>query len=161
MTDPYEILGVSKSASQEEIKKSYRKQAKKYHPDLNPGNKEAEKKFKAISHAFDQIGTPEARGKFDRGETDEQKQHQYEEYMKGQGERRKSYYNTQQDGGRYSYSFGDDIGGADFFENLFAGNSLNLSSPVFLETFFSFSDPGILNGAHGRSDAFQQLINQA
>lgn len=115
MTDPYEILGVSKTATLDEIKKSYRKLAKKYHPDLNPGNKEAEKKFKAVNHAFDQIGTEESRSKFDRGETDEQQQKQYEDYMKN----RRSYYNTQQDGGRYSYSFGDDIGGADFFENLF------------------------------------------
>lgn len=118
--DPYVLLGVVKTADQEEIKKAYRKLAKKYHPDLNPGNKEAEKKFKAVNHAFDQIGTPEARKKFDRGESDEQKQQQYEEFMKNQGQRQ-SYYNTQQEAGRYSYSFGEDIGGADFFENLFGG----------------------------------------
>lgn len=118
MTDPYEVLGISKTASLEEIKKSYRKLAKKYHPDLNPGNKEAEKKFKAASHAFDQIGTTEARAKFDRGETSEQQQHQYDEFMKNQGQRQ-SYHNSQQNGGRYSYSFGEDMGGEDFFENLF------------------------------------------
>jgi DnaJ-class molecular chaperone len=119
MMDPYEVLGVSKTATAEEIKKSYRKLAKKYHPDLNPGNKEAEKKFKAASHSFDLIGTPEAKAKFDRGETDEQQQRQYDEYMKGQRGRDESYYNSQKNGGRYSYSFGEDIGGADFFENLF------------------------------------------
>lgn len=118
MTDPYEILGIQKTASLEEIKKSYRKLAKKYHPDLNPGNKEAEKKFKEASHAFDQIGTAEARAKFDRGETSEQQQHQYDEYMKNQGQRQ-SYHSSQQNGGRYSYSFGEDMGGEDFFENLF------------------------------------------
>jgi curved DNA-binding protein len=117
MKNPYEILGLHQSASQDEIKKSYRKLVKKYHPDLNPGNKEAEKKFKEVSHAFDLIGTTEAKAKFDRGETDEQQQHQYEEFMKGR--KRPSYHQTQSDGGRYSYSFGDDIGGADFFENLF------------------------------------------
>lgn len=111
MTDPYAVLGVNKSASQEEIKKHYRKIAKKYHPDLNPGNKEAEKKFKEASHAYDQIGTVEARHKFDRGETDEQKRHEYEQQQ--------NYYNTQQKQGRYSYSFGEDLGGDDFFENLF------------------------------------------
>lgn len=119
MTDPYTILGVSKSSTLDEIKKSYRKLAKKYHPDLNPGNKEAEKKFKEISHAFDLIGTNESRAKFDRGETDEQQQKQYEEYMKSQGRRGQTFHDSQKGGGRYSYSFGDDIGGDDFFENLF------------------------------------------
>lgn len=118
MFDPYAILGVSKDASQEEIKKKYRKLAKKYHPDLNPGNKEAEKKFKEVSHAFDLIGTSEARAKFDRGETDEQMQQKYEEFSQGR-KNRSTFYNTQQDGGRYSYSFADDLGGEDFFENLF------------------------------------------
>lgn len=112
MNDPYQILGVSKTADQDEIKKSYRKLAKKYHPDLNPGNKEAEKKFKAVSHAFDQIGTAEARAKFDRGEEFEQ------QYQNRGGP---SFYDTQHDGGRYSYSFGEEMGGADFFENLFGG----------------------------------------
>lgn len=119
MTDPYEVLGVSKTASIEEIKKSYRKLAKKFHPDLNPGNKEAEKKFKAISHAFDQVGTAEAKAKFDRGETDEQQQKQYDDFMKQQRGRGESFHSTQKNGGRYSYSFGEDFGGADFFENLF------------------------------------------
>jgi DnaJ-class molecular chaperone len=120
MTDPYTILGVSKNSSVDEIKKSYRKLAKKYHPDLNPGNKEAEKKFKEISHAFDLIGTAENRAKFDRGETDEQQQKQYEEHMKSQGRRGQTFHDSQKGGGRYSYSFGDDVGGDDFFENLFS-----------------------------------------
>lgn len=120
MKDPYQSLGLNKQASQEDIKKSFRKLAKKYHPDLNPGNKEAEIKFKEVSHAFDLIGTPEARAKFDRGETDEQQQKQYEEFM-NRKKGKPSYYDTQHDGGRYSYSFGEDIGGADFFENLFGG----------------------------------------
>lgn len=65
MIDPYKILGVTKKSSIEEIKKSYRKLAKKYHPDVNPNNKEAEKKFKDISNAYDLIGTTEAKVKFD------------------------------------------------------------------------------------------------
>ncbi len=127
MKDPYEILGVEKNATQEEIKKSYRKHAKKHHPDLNPGNKEAEKKFKEYSHAFDQIGTAEARAKFDRGETDEQQRQQYEEFMRNQGQRQ-SYHKTQQAGGRYSYSFGDEFGGEGFFENLFGAGRRSRSS---------------------------------
>lgn len=69
-TDPYTILGVAKTASQDEIRKAYRKLAKKYHPDLNPGNKEAEEKFKAISVANELLSDPEKRARFDRGEID-------------------------------------------------------------------------------------------
>lgn len=122
MTDPYQILAVSSAASLEEIKSAYRKLAKKYHPDLNPGNKEAEQKFKDIQHAFDLIGTAEARAKWDRGETDEQKQKQYEDFMRNQGQGRRqrpSYSHTQDQGGRYSYSFGEEMGDDDIFSSIF------------------------------------------
>ena len=63
--DYYGILGVDKKASQEEIKKAYRKLAKKYHPDANPGNKEAEEKFKDISEAYEVLGDEEKRKQYD------------------------------------------------------------------------------------------------
>jgi DnaJ-class molecular chaperone len=107
--DPYAVLGVSKDAAQEDIKKAYRKLAKKFHPDLNPGNQEAEKKFKEVSHAFDLIGTPENRGKFDRGETEEPHTGRPGGY----------YYQSQDPGGRYTHSFGEDFADEDFFEQLF------------------------------------------
>ena len=119
MTDPYKVLGVSKTSSIDDIKKSYRKLAKKFHPDLNPGNKEAEKRFKEISHSFDLIGTAENKAKFDRGETDEQQQKQYDEFTKKQGRRKGAFHQSQRDGGRYAHSFGENFGGSDFFENLF------------------------------------------
>lgn len=65
-TDYYQILGVDKKASQEEIKKAYRKLAKKYHPDKNPGNKEAENKFKQINEANEVLFDPEKRKKYDQ-----------------------------------------------------------------------------------------------
>jgi DnaJ-class molecular chaperone len=78
MKDPYKILGVNKNASLEDIKKAYRVLAKKHHPDLNPGSKEAEKKFKEISNAYDLIGTEESKAKFDRGESDIPPQNNYQ-----------------------------------------------------------------------------------
>lgn len=72
MTDPYETLGVSKTASAEEIQKAYRQLAKKLHPDLNPGDKSAEEKFKDVSAAYDLLGDAEKRGRYDRGEIDAQ-----------------------------------------------------------------------------------------
>jgi len=63
--DYYEILGVKKSASQEEIKKAYRKLARKYHPDLNPNDKEAERRFKSISEAYAVLGDAKKRKEYD------------------------------------------------------------------------------------------------
>lgn len=68
--DPYQTLGVSKDASQEEIQKAYRKLAKKHHPDINPGNKQAEEQFKDVAAAYDLLGDAEKRARFDRGEID-------------------------------------------------------------------------------------------
>lgn len=123
MKDPYKILGLSTGASLDEIKKAYRKLAKKYHPDLNPGNKEAESKFKDISHAFDQIGTEDAKAKFDRGETDEHRQHQYDQYQEQY--RRAQENRARADTHRYSSNFADGFGDGneDLFESLFGKRS--------------------------------------
>lgn len=129
MNDPYLILGVNKTSSLGEIKEAYKKLARKYHPDLNPGKKESEEKFKEVSHAFDLIGTAEAKSKFDSGETDEQKQQQYEEFMKNRGRHRgPTYKETQDKGGRYSYEYAsgmDDDIFASFFRKSQSQNSGN------------------------------------
>lgn len=70
MRDPYDILGVSKSASEAEIKKAFRTLAKKHHPDTHPGDAGAAKRFQEISAAYDILGDKEKRAKFDRGEID-------------------------------------------------------------------------------------------
>ncbi|MEO9971753.1 MAG: DnaJ C-terminal domain-containing protein [Hyphomonadaceae bacterium] len=69
-TDPYAILGVSKSADDDEIKRAYRKKAKALHPDLHPGDKAKAEAFKRASSAFDILGNQDKRRKFDRGEID-------------------------------------------------------------------------------------------
>jgi molecular chaperone DnaJ len=64
--DPYEILGISKNASKDEIKKAYRKMARKYHPDANPGDESAETKFKEVSEAYSILSDPQQRAAYDR-----------------------------------------------------------------------------------------------
>lgn len=82
MNDPYAVLGVDKTAAAADIQKAYRKLAKKLHPDLNPGDKSAEEKFKEVAAAYDVIGDAEKRKRFDNGEIDASgaerpQQHQY------------------------------------------------------------------------------------
>jgi DnaJ-class molecular chaperone len=69
--NPYEVLGVKKEANADEIRTAYRALAKKHHPDLNPGNKQAEARFKEIASAYDLLSDAEKRARFDRGEIDE------------------------------------------------------------------------------------------
>ncbi|MDA7947012.1 MAG: J domain-containing protein [Hyphomicrobiaceae bacterium] len=79
--DPYDVLGLKKDASQDDIRKTYRKLAKKFHPDLNPGDTAAEERFKEISGAFAVLGDEDKRKRYDAGELDEtgaeRPEHQY------------------------------------------------------------------------------------
>lgn len=81
MKDPYDILGVAKDADDKAVQAAYRKLAKQYHPDLNPGNREAEETFKDVSAAYDLLGDADKRKRFDAGEIDasgaERPEHQY------------------------------------------------------------------------------------
>jgi DnaJ-class molecular chaperone len=86
MANPYETLGVAPNASQDDIRRAYRKAAKETHPDLNPGKPEAEDRFKEINAAYDIIGDPDKRKRYDAGEIDETgaerqpERHFYREY---------------------------------------------------------------------------------
>ncbi len=86
MANPYETLGVAPNASQDDIRKAYRKAAKETHPDLNPGKPEAEKRFKEINAAYDIVGDADKRKRYDAGEIDETgaerqpERHFYREY---------------------------------------------------------------------------------
>jgi curved DNA-binding protein len=64
--DYYQVLGVTKSATDKEIKSAFRRLAQQYHPDKNPGNKRSEDKFKEINEAYEVLGDPQKRAKYDR-----------------------------------------------------------------------------------------------
>jgi DnaJ-class molecular chaperone len=123
--DPYEILGVPKSATDDEIKKAYRKLAKKYHPDLNPNNKKAEQEFKKISSAYELIGTKEAREKFERGSFNESADSSF-----GSGRPGPFYHESQDAGGRYTHYFeGNDEDMLRSFFSGFAGKGGHMDMP--------------------------------
>lgn len=91
--DPYKVLGVKKDAAQDDIRKAYRKLAKELHPDLNPGDKKAEERFKKVAAAYGILGDPEKRARFDKGEIDASgaerpEQRFYREYAETPGGRR-------------------------------------------------------------------------
>jgi len=114
--DYYKILGVSKNASEKDIKKAYRKLARKYHPDLNPNDKVAEKKFKEINEANEVLSDSENREKYDQYGEHWQNAEAYEKAKQQQQYSRQ--YSTQGDFGGYSE---EDFSG--FFESMFGGRS--------------------------------------
>ena len=106
MSDYYEILGVSKNATQDEIKKAYRTLAFKYHPDRNPDNPEAEEKFKQISAAYDTLGDEGKRRDYDLGG-----------YQSGSN----PYSNQSQYQRQYQYTYSNPFGTDDSYWQWFTG----------------------------------------
>lgn len=109
--DYYSVLGVPKDASDDAIKKAYRKLARKHHPDLNPNDQEANKKFQQINEANEVLSDPEKRKKYDQYGKDWQHADQFEEAQRQQ-QSRQAY--GQSAGGTGDYDFSDGFGGADF-----------------------------------------------
>lgn len=108
--DYYKILGISKDAGIEDIKKAYRKLAVKYHPDKNPGNKQAEEKFKEVNEANDVLSDPEKRKKYDRfGEN-------WQQFEKAEG------FGTQ---GHYGAGHGNQTMNEEDFQNMFGGGNFS------------------------------------
>ncbi|MCG5241702.1 DnaJ C-terminal domain-containing protein [Azospirillum doebereinerae] len=116
--DPYSVLGVSRSASAEDIKKAYRKLAKQHHPDLKPGDAANEERFKEISAAYTLLSDTEKRAKFDRGEIDSSGQDRHAGFgSRSHAGRGRAYSGNADD------SFFSSTGGAgdDWFSDLFGG----------------------------------------
>src|SRR5579875_1288239 len=115
--DYYKVLGVGKNASEEDIKKAYRKLARKLHPDLNPKDKEANRKFQEINEANDVLSDPEKRKKYDAYGENWQHAEQFEQ-ARQQQQRRQQQQPFGEDF-EYHYSEGEEGGFSDFFESLF------------------------------------------
>jgi len=114
--DYYKVLGIDKKASPSEIKKAFRALAVKHHPDKNPGNKEAEEKFKLANEANEVLSNPEKRKKYD--ELGDNWQHYEQSKNQGSG----TYSDNA--GGRHYYDGGDAFGDfSDFFEQFFSGKA--------------------------------------
>lgn len=127
--DYYKTLGVAKNASAEDIKKAYRKLARKLHPDVNPNDKEAHKKFQQINEAHEVLSDSEKRKKYDQYGENWKHADQYEQARQQQQQHAGGGFGGFGGGGfgsnfggeEYTYSGGEEGGFSDFFESLFGG----------------------------------------
>ena len=131
--DYYQTLGISKTATEGEIKKAYRKLARKFHPDVNPNDKEANKKFQQINEANEVLSDAEKRKKYDQYGENWKHADQYEA-QRQQGQQGGQFGGFGGGGrgyGDYTYSGGGGEGGfSDFFESLFGGGGGRRSQPA-------------------------------
>ncbi|MBX4936209.1 DnaJ C-terminal domain-containing protein [Rhizobium binae] len=136
--DPYELLGVKRDATQKDIQSAFRKLAKKLHPDLNPGDKHAEDRFKEISTAYEILSDEEKRGRFDLGEID----------MSGAERAQRSYYRD------YASSSGPD----DPYHNSAGFADFGDADDIFAN-FFSRRTGGGRSRSHGQDRRFSMEVD--
>lgn len=144
MNDLYEVLGVSKTAGQDEIKKAYRNLAFKYHPDRNPGDKSAEEKFKEITAAYDVLGDPAKRAQYDRY---------------GSNSYQQSYGNSQSYGGQQSYGEQYDQNDDPFWQWANYGSQNNYTNQNRYYRYYS-SESGRTESPLSKKESFVLLIQK-
>lgn len=135
MRDPYAVLGVKKDASAEEIKSAFRRIAKRLHPDVNPGDKDVERRFKEVNAAYDLLSDADKRRRFDRGEID----------ADGKEKMRAGGFHP----GGFGGAARGRAGGGDPFESDFARSSRRFGDDLFSELFETFGGGG---GRRGKAN---------
>jgi len=115
--DYYSILGISRNASEREIKQAYRRLARQYHPDINPGDKSAEAKFKEINEAYEVLSNPEKRKKYDQFGA----QWQYADQFAQAQRQQTPFWNFSQAGAAQNFRFEEGLGS--LFDDLFGGGA--------------------------------------
>ena len=163
MRDPYSVLGVSKSASADEVKKAFRKLAKRFHPDQNRSDPKAKEKFAEANQAYEILGDATKRGQFDRGEIDAEGKPRFEGFAGTGGFHRPGgspggfeAYEFNMGGGEGAFSRGGGFDAGDIFADLFGGGrsrggrqrAASRGMDVGAEATISFRDA--VNGATAR-----------